>query len=450
MQVGSTYLINYIKLLLVHILIGVAVFLFKPVSKVLLLAIVGYFLIRVFSKWNRNNEVLIAAAYITGFEVFSRMTGGALTYEFAKYAVIMFLVIGMFFKGFNRSSWPYIIYLFLLVPGVMFSAINLNYESSVADAVGFNLSGPVALGISALYCYNSRITMNRLQEILLAFLLPIITTTAYLFLYTPDIRDVITNTASNFAASGGYGPNQVATVLGLGMFVLFTRLFIVKNYFVNLIDLTLLVLVTYRGIVTFSRGGIITAAICAVLFMMVYFLHSEARERSRLLPKVGLIAALIAFTWIFSSLTTFGLIDKRYANQDAAGREKEDLTSGRIEILNSELEAFYEYPVTGIGVGKVKEYRMAKTGVKSASHNEMSRLLSEHGLFGMFAIILLLIVPLVFRMRNRRNFYLFSFLAFWFFTINHSSMRIAAPAFIYGLALINLVNGVPKSALHRK
>ncbi|MFT5848946.1 MAG: hypothetical protein ACI902_003026, partial [Psychroserpens sp.] len=56
--------------------------------------------------------------------------------------------------------------------------------------------------------------------------------------------------------------------------------------------------------------------------------------------------------------------------------------------------------------------------------------------------------PLDMRSRNRKNYFFFAFLAFWFATINHSSMRIAAPAFIYALALLNVVN--EKNPIHRK
>jgi hypothetical protein len=35
----------------------------------------------------------------------------------------------------------------------------------------------------------------------------------YLILYTPSVRDVITGTSSNYETSGGFGPNQVATIL---------------------------------------------------------------------------------------------------------------------------------------------------------------------------------------------------------------------------------------------
>ncbi len=438
------------QLVLLHLLIALIVYNFRSSAKFILFGAIVYFLVRIIYNRNRKDEVLLAAAYVTGFEVFSRMTGGAFTYEFAKYSVIMFLTIGMFYRGFKRKSWIYVVYLLLLIPGILFSAINLDYESSVANAVGFNLSGPVCLGISALYCYDRRMSVGRLNEILLSLLLPIISMTVYLYLYTPSIKDVLTGTQSNFEASGGFGPNQVATILGLGMIVLFARLFIKKQLLLNIIDLSLLAFLSYRAMVTFSRGGVLTAVICAMAFFLVYFIKSSTIQKAVLVPRIATIAVVIGVTWLFTSFSTSGLIDKRYANQDAAGREKADLSTGRLELLDSELQAFYEFPLTGIGVGKVKEFRIEQTGRVSASHNELSRILSEHGLSGLFALIILVITPLTIRLRNKTNVYFYVFFLFWFLTINHSSMRIAAPAFIYGLALITVINGKKKTPLPGK
>lgn len=442
---------RYIQLLLLHLGIGFAIFLFESLAKVVILGAIVYFLYRIFTSQNKNDEVLLAAAYVTGFEVFSRMTGGAFSYEFVKYSVIGFLVLGMFYKGFNRRSWPYVFFILFLIPGILFSAMNLNYESSIVRALAFNLSGPICLAICALYCYDRKISGQRLQEILIAMLLPIVSMATYLYVYTPNIRDVLTGTQSNYEASGGFGPNQVATILGLGMIILFTRLFTIRDRFINIVDVTLLAFISYRGIVTFSRGGVVTAGVCAAAFFIIYFMRADVQKKASLMPKLLIIAGVIVATWAYTSVSTLGLIDKRYSNQDAAGRQKEDFTTGRLDLINSELDAFYKFPVTGIGVGKIREYRQEQTGEVSNSHNEVTRVLSEHGLFGFFGLLILMFTPLVYRMRNRTNIFLYSFLLFWFLTINHSSMRIAAPAFIYGLSLITVVNGLrKKNIVHRQ
>ncbi len=46
----------------------------------------------------------------------------------------------------------------------------------------------------------------------------------YITLGTPDLRESLSSTGANYAATGGFGPNQVSTVLGLGMFLALVQL----------------------------------------------------------------------------------------------------------------------------------------------------------------------------------------------------------------------------------
>jgi hypothetical protein len=57
------------------------------------------------------------------------------------------------------------------------------------------------------------------------------------------------------------------------------------------------------------------------------------------------------------------------------------------------------------------------------------------------ALFILLTVPLhnMYFSNNFQRAFLSAFYIFWFLTINHSAMRIAFPAFVYGLSLIRIV-----------
>jgi len=325
----------------------------------------------------------------------------------------------------------------------------MGFQTDIRRAIAFNLSGPVCLGITAVFCYKRTITYQQIQNILLFFLLPIVSMAVYLVLYTPNLQEVITGTESNFETSGGFGPNQVATVLVIGMFVLAVRFFISKEtIFHRLFDLVLLGILSFRAIITFSRGGVLTAIIMILGFIGLYYIKVNLKTKFRIKFSLFIFMIMILFTWLISSLQTGGFIDKRYANQDAAGREKEDVTTGRTDLIAFEFAEFVDHPFLGIGVGKVKEVRVNETGVEAASHNEMSRIVAEHGLLGVFAFLILLITPLVYRIRNKSNLFFYSFYIFWLLTINHSAMRIAAPAFIYGLCLLNIK--YEESPVHRK
>ncbi|WP_245925674.1 O-antigen ligase family protein [Algibacter marinivivus] len=423
-----------------HILIGIAIFSFGVLSKVYLLVIFLYFSNRIIKSKPSQKvlHVLMACSYVVGAEVFLRMTGGSLLYETSKYLVILFCLIGIL--GIRlKQPIPYIVYIFLLVPGILVAGFNMTEQTTIRTAIAFNLSGPVCLGVVSIFCYKQKLTYQSMHKVLLAMALPLVTITTYLFVYAPSIRDTVTGTGSNFAASGGFGPNQVATVLGLGMFIFSIRFFMLSpSLFLKIINGLLVSAISYRAIVTFSRGGVIVALIMIVAFVYFYFIKVNVKAKFRISRTVFLFLSIGLLIWLFSSIQTSGLIDKRYTNRDALGREKADISTGRADLVSFEIDEFLKNPVLGVGVGKIKELRQKSEGIEAASHNEMSRILSEHGLFGMAAFIILLIAPLLFRIRNRTNVFFYSLYLFWFLTINHSSMRIAAPAFVYGLCLLDI------------
>ncbi len=450
MAIKKINYMSYLQFVLLHVLIGFVIYFQRSSASILLLATwVGLFF-WIILKNNRNNEALMAAAYIAGAEVFYRMNGAMIFYETGKYSVILFLLIGMFYKGTSSKTVPFWIYLLVLFPGVVVASFTLDYDVVFRKAVAFNLSGPVCLGVSALYCYYKRITFNHFNYVLLMLLLPLVANLSYLFFYTPSIGEALmSGTNSNYATSGGYGPNQISAVMGLGAFLVCTRLFVFQDRVMNLIDIILLALFSYRAIITFSRGGVLTAIICIATFIFIFYQKQNNIQKSSLAKKFMFLLLSVVVIWSFTAIKTEGLITYRYTNRNAAGELKSDITTGRAELIETELLAFYDSPVIGVGVGKAKKFRSEEAGTETASHNEISRLLSEHGMLGLVALLILISVPIVFWTKFKNNYYFLAFMAFWFLTINHSAMRIALPGFIYGLALLYIVDE-KKDPVHRK
>ena len=431
--------LSYLYLIFFHTIIGALGYLLPFTSKIYGYSIFIFWTIYIIKKQNRNNEVLLAAAYIVGSEVFLRMTGGNPLYEISKYGVMFFMLIGMYYSGFSRGALPYWIFILLLVPSVIISTSSLNFDTDIRKAIAFNLSGPVCLALAALYTFKRKILLEDMNRILLSMGLPIVSCVVYLKFYTPNLQEVITGTESNFTTSGGFGPNQVATVLGLGMFIFFSRFMLEsKTKFQIVVNLILALNITYRGMLTFSRGGMITGFVMIILLLT--FLYFKSNQGGKL--KMNFIIVFVAFamigTWTYTSLQTGGLIDKRYSNQDAAGRVKKSQFTGREQIAENEINMFLKNPIFGVGVGKGKEEREAETGVKAASHNEITRLLAEHGMMGVLGLLILVLTPLLLYFENNFNMFLLCFVAFCFLTINHAAMRIAAPAFVYSLSLLNI------------
>ncbi|PJJ10986.1 O-antigen ligase-like membrane protein [Flavobacterium sp. 1] len=442
--------LSYIYLILFQAFLGVLVFLLPFVSKMLTLSILAFGVYYIVKSKNRNNEALVMSAYIVSIEILLRMTDGILLNEFGKYSILIFMFLGMIYSGFSKNALLYWLFLLLLIPGVILATLTLDFETDIRKAIAFNISGPVCLGISAIYCYQRKISFDRLLGVITAFSLPLISVAVYLFLYTPSVKAVVTGTQSNFETSGGFGPNQVSTILGLGVFIFFVQLVLnSKSRLLQIINGGFVIVFAFRGIVTFSRGGILTAMMMIFIFLAVLYYQANSNAKF----KIGMIIMLSFVAgmgvWGYSSLQTNGLINKRYANQDARGREKKSQLSGRETLIATEMQMFWDNPILGVGVGRNKEIREKETGIVSASHNEISRMLAEHGSLGLIDLIILLLTPLVLFLINRQNILALSFLTFWLLTINHAAMRLAAPAFVYALSLLKVYT-VEEPAIHRK
>lgn len=435
---------RYLFLIALHIFIGLGLYYLPFFPKVYGYGILIFGCYFVINSRNRNNEVLYAAAYIVGSEVALRMTNGNPIYEYSKYAIIILMMIGIYFSGVSKNAVPIWLYLLFLIPGLVIGYYTLDGIDSIKNAISFNISGPFCLGICALYCYNRFVTFKQLNEILLLIGLPIISCSVYLYLYTPELKDVLTGTGSNFATSGGFGPNQVATILGLGMFVFFSRLiFYSHSPFLFGINALIAVELSYRGIITFSRGGILTSLI--MLFVLTLITYYKVNGKARIKMHYLLVVLAMGFigVWVFSSAQTNGLINKRYANKDISGRVKQDKFTGREELAKDEITAFLTHPIFGLGVGKIAEERQKRIGDLVVSHNEITRILGEHGVFGILALLILFTMPFLTYFRNIYNIYILSFVIFWLLTINHAAMRLAAPAYVYALALLQVVIPTP-------
>ncbi|WP_340833544.1 O-antigen ligase family protein [Polaribacter sejongensis] len=431
---------NKLKLIGIHILIGFLGTLpvFPKVYGVVCLVLP---ILLIYSSKNRNEEAFLFASYLVGGEIFLRMIGGTILYETGKYGVALFLLLGIFLGPFKQKfSVHFIFYILLLLLGIVFTQVPEG--ESLRKNIVFNLSGPIVLGICALYFYYRHIPKQVLMNALFFMLLPLFSMITYLYFRTPDLKEIVFGGAANFEASGGFGPNQVATAIGLGIVILVVFL-LLKEKLTGYIflDAFFLIYFIYRGLLTFSRGGILTAVIALLLFSFYFILYKKISFQI-LFKYLLIIGFFIISIWMYTSNVTGGMIDNRYANKNARGIEKKDISTGRIDILVSQFTSFYEHPL-GIGVGNGKYERMkSNERVTAASHNEVGRLIEEHGIIGFVLLLLLLLVPLLnfFQANNFQKAFIIMFYMMWFLTINHSAMRVALPGFMYALSLIRITN----------
>ena len=422
-----------------HLAIGYVLSLAPSLSFYWGLAVLSIGLMDIMLSTNKANQATIWAAYWVGMEVLLRMTGGNIFWESGKYGAILFLAVGLLSERISRP-WPkkYFIYIFLLLPSLL--VIDYPDFRLAREEISFNLSGPLLLTVSAAYFYRRKMRGTELAGILHNTVLPLLSLLTYLMIRTPSLQDIEFGTESNFQASGGFGPNQVSTMVGLAIFLiiigLFYKAYIVKNLTIDLIVLALFIV---RGLATFSRGGMVGALIAGAI--LVGYSLVASRKPSVWITVFSfllLIGTVGTMVWNFVDDQTGGKLAYRYEGRNYLTGKEKDFTTGRKEIMLAELDYFYQNPFLGIGPGMGTLLVKNKIGNQAHSHSEYTRLLAEHGLLGLVALIILLISPLIYiyKLPREHRPLPVAMLIFVLFTLAHSAMRLAVPGFFYGLCLI--------------
>ena len=258
----------------------------------------------------------------------------------------------------------------------------------------------------------------------------------FVYLKLPDLQSYNFLPYSDPVTSGGYGPNQVSTIFGLGVAILVLSQILRGDLCGGkVIDLSILLLFFGLGLMTFSRGGILAAVITISLTMIYHLFHDQ--KRLLIFMKGFGILIIIITSWIMIAELTNGVINKRYGLGNATYTEKlfGDLT-GRTELYKIDLLIFFDNLFTGIGPGQANlkrvDYGYGKT---AAAHTEYTRMLAEHGLPGLVSLIILLSYPFyIFNSSNnsRTKLIIMYFSILTFLTMFHSAMRVSMPALMFG------------------
>lgn len=425
----------FLLLSVTHLLLGIIIARQPSLSFEIGLAIIFFALVHILLTGNEDNQAALWASYIVGIEILLRMTGGYLVWEAGKYSVSSLLLIAMLVQH-NRVNWPTPIvwYGLLLLPS--FAVVNFpNFESFRRD-VSFNLSGPLTLFISSIYFYHRPITLNFLLRIFQFMALPLISVITYLTLVTPELSEIEYSTQSNFIASAGFGPNQVSTVMGLGVFLVGLLLYFGKTVTGLLwMDMVFMTFLLIRGLATFSRGGMIGGVLAlAMLITLSFFLVKRIISFHRIAIYSIIAATIVFFSWIYVDRISENRLTYRYQGIDYRTGMTKDITSSRLTILKHELNLFKDNPILGIGPGMIREKAVIDKFIAN-THSEFSRTLAEHGLFGLIAVLIMIIFPILHVNKNPITIRVVKYplLFLVFFTMFHSAMRLAMPGFLYGL-----------------
>jgi hypothetical protein len=378
------------------------------------------------------HHVALVAAYIVGSEVLWRMTGGALFWEFAKYATVAMFVTALMVRGKYRPPlWP-TLYFALLLPSSIFTISELDL-SEARRALSFNLSGPLALFAACWFFSKVTVTREHLQRILLVAIVPLVSVAVIATSKIVGSDDIAFTRGSNPLLSGGFGPNQVSAALGLGFFAALVCLLTgLKGRAAKLVILGIALWLAGQSAVTFSRGGLYNAV--GALLVLIFFLARERRSR-KLVVGVLVAVPLVGYFLLLPFLDNFsgGRISDRFASTNLTRRG---------EIAGFDVELGMNNPLAGVGPGMALYERVRTFQAPQPAHTEFTRSFGEHGALGLLALACLLVSCLtnLFKARDNINRAVAGSSMVWsLFYMTNAAMRLVAPAFMFGLGQITVI-----------
>ena len=425
----KAFTFSLILLIAFNMMLGLALHKVRSLATIHALILPAIAILTLFFK--KPYPSLMLLSYIANCHVLWRMTKAKVFWEYSKYVsiLIIILILLRYVKHIKNFILPglFIFFLGISIP------LTINYYGSFAlirRAISFNLSGPVLLALSVMLFYNIKIPKSRMRGVLFSLVMPTISI-ATISLYSIMTKQIIFTGGSNFAASGGFGPNQVSATLGLGALI---ALILGLNYFNKTSEKTLMFILSFwlfiQSLLTFSRGGIFNFTLSIIAFL--WYSIRDKNTRFKALSSVILLSSLLFIMLPKIQRLTQGQLEERFTNLDPTGRDK---------IALAEIRVFEEHPLFGVGPGVGISERSGILGRYVASHTEYTRLPAEHGIFGLMALATLIWIILIPIKRSKTADIKAENAAFVLWTLAemaHSATRIAITGFMPGIAYLNM------------
>jgi hypothetical protein len=430
-----------------HILLGVATVISPFLLVIYFYALIITSFLSVFGQ--KNNERLpYFLAYVVSFEMLARLSGASpyIPYELSKYFLFIIFIYGII-NGNHKGKMGAFMCL-LLIPALFY---DLSEKVTYLDVI-FNFLGPLDIALAIWFFTKHRFTRHGFLHLLRLLVLPLLSSLVMTIIKTPDFSEIDFSLGANFQTTAGFGPNQVSTVFGVGMF-LSIYLFINKTFISGKrwLDVIIIALFTFQGLLSFSRGGMIGGLLGIVLLLVMPGAKSQGRKDSSVFRvRVGyIIFTLIALssTLILTNRLSEGNLLLRYQGETygtlhgAKEKNIETVTTGRFSIFMDDLDLFIEHNIFGVGVGASRYLRKSHNMV--VAHTEPSRLIAEHGLLGIiFLFLLLVLLHRVYRnyKNGNGNSMLLALLIVGIYTTFHSSTRTYIPLLLIGLSTSYIID----------
>jgi O-antigen ligase len=375
----------------------------------------------------RPHRVAYVCAYIAGSEALWRSAGADVFWEFGKYATCAVILVSLFQHMRWRLHGPGLLYFGLLVPSMFLTMQEFDFDfRKFREPVSFNMSGPLAIMLSLCFFSNVRLTAIEIRRLFVAAIGPIVGVASMAAFSILTAQSVYFYAGSNVQTSGGWGPNEVAAVLGLGAFLAF---FVVLTDpggpMLRAILVCTMIVFVVQSALTFSRGGLYIMAGASI--GATVFLTKKASVRRRLATiAVVLVLAVLALLFQANRFTGGALLD-RFENLNMTHRE---------EFITDDLSIWKDSPIFGVGPGLGAEIRGAE------AHTEFTRVLAEHGIFGLIALLVLTLTAVdhFTRASNPTQKAMVASMTAWgFLYMAVNSLRGVMPAFTLGLSAVTVL-----------
>jgi hypothetical protein len=386
----------------------------------------------------RHDLVAYAGAYLAGAEILWRMTRARVPWEFGKYGLTALMVTAVVRSGCLRGAALPFLYLVLVVPSavLLITHPGLNYEA-IRSGMSSYYSGPLCLTACAWFFSRLGVTRGELVRVFQASAAGATGVAAAALVSVLGAGRIEFENASNAATSGGGGPVHVSTALGLGVFALFlTKALEPRGSSPGVVPYGLMVWFAGQSALTFSRSGLYCAAGGALVALVAMGRGPGGLAKLFYLSIIILFSIRSIIPWLDEF--TGGMLLWRFGNTSSTGRDV---------IMMSDVRIWLEHPFLGVGPGMstsehIKEFR---GGI--SSHTEFTRLLAEHGLFGLLADLVLLAAAWanVRRSREPAGRAVAAALTAWsFIFFTTAAFRTAAPALLFGLSFATVVPSEPE------
>jgi O-antigen ligase len=339
---------------------------------------------------------LLVIAYLPGAEIAWRQAKVPIPYLFAPYLTVAlalamtFLVIGKI----NRSGRTAVFYIALLTPSILVTVATNPGNSR--EAVAFGLNGPATLAAMVVLLSQIKIEpwfYKRLLWVLtIGCVAPLAIAVTAISDYVARGQSIDFGSESNFVASGGFGPVQVSSVLGLTALAAILLVMAESQLVPRVLAGVLAFGFTAQSFLTFSRGGMFATGLALGALAVSQANTQEGRRR------VGVVV-LVAF-----AIGYFVVVPQVDEFTNGAFRTRfEDTTSGRTNLAANDVAIFKRNLAFGVGPGMSRYQRLSyeicalrkdSCQLEGSSHTEFTRMLSEHGLVGLGALSVFLALAL--------------------------------------------------------